>query len=279
MAYNKKNSDGDFSDLDFSEKSIITSEEVDKLNDEYYKELFNAVPFFVFNDSTEDLTESRNHSNQKNILANYFKLPLFLNIFQQPIKNIISDTEPNDKPIIPNKIKSIKSDKTKNNKFLIVNEIKKFSSDPLRIIIVALISIFFYIYFANEFMCHILGLFYPLYYLYILMHYRNANCSEKIRSMIKYFIIYGHIDFLSSLTKIVGVYLYHLKIFVILCVLYMTGYQREWLNVCYDSVIFYDRIFLNMILTFINKIYNEYIRLKTDIVNESKKNNSRKKID
>ncbi len=318
--YNNKNYSPEHEDLDSPTKGIISMEEVDKLNDEYYKELFSAVPFIKNDDSiikSDNLIKSQSQTNQNFNVIDHVKLPL-LNMFQPtPTKMIVDHVAPvivdepstlskilnifqpskvltdhnvnESTPLIKktnsnktnlnktnsNKANTNKSKKTKSDeKLSIVKEIKKTSSDPLSIIIVVFISLFFYIYFANDFMCHLFGLFYPLYYLYTLMHYRNTNCSEKIRSVVKYFIIYGHIEFLSSLLKIVGVNFYHLKILVIICALYMTGYRQEWLNTCYDNVIFYDRVFLGMISSTINKIYTEHVRVKTVIVNES-----RKKID
>jgi hypothetical protein len=266
-------------DFDSPTKSIITMEELDKLNDEYFKELFNSVPFFHVNESKID-SETQNQSevqtdNKFNIL-NYVKLPLLFNMFQQPELRSVEPikTEKEGKSTIT---KLDNKSRVQNDKILFVNKIKKNASDPLSIIIVLIFSIFFYIYFANEFVYQVLGLFYPTYYLYTLMHYRNTNYREKIRSIIKYFIIYGHIEFISSLLKLVGIYFYHLKILVIICALYITGYRQEWLNSFYDNMIFYDRVILDVILTTTNKFYEEYTRIKSDTINNSKRKAMRKK--
>ena len=86
----------------------------------------------------------------------------------------------------------------------------------------------------------------------------------------KYFIIYGHLEFLSALIRIFGFYFYHLKIIVIVCILYTAGYRQEWLANIYDQIIYYDKIILALIQSGANNLYIEYSKIKSEIVKVKK---------
>ncbi|XWV24612.1 hypothetical protein QJ856_gp1175 [Tupanvirus deep ocean] len=245
--------------------SIITTEEIDDLNKKYFEEVFdndhtvNSMDVInVDSDANAEITSTQGMGSYG--ILNYFKLPSLFAWYTQPvIQNEVT---------IHNK-ENASAKKSKENYF-IINEIKKSASDPLSIIIMVIIALFSYIYFAGEFICQMLGLFYPTYYLYTLLHKRSSNKVEKVKSIIKYFIVYGHLEFLSALFSIFGFHFYHLKILVILSILYMAGYRQIWLAGVYNKIIFYDKILIGLVQSATNKFYIEYTSVKSQVSNTKK---------
>jgi hypothetical protein len=233
----------DFGEIESPSKSMITMEEIDEISRKYFEEFdIDSADGNLSRPFDEKMTKQSTQT--KSNFMDYIKIPSIFSWSTISTKN-------NEPP--------------KEN-MVVIKEIKKAVSDPLSIIMIAFASIFSYIYFANEFMCQVLGLFYPIYYLYTLLHKKSNNKSEKIKSVMKYFIIYGHLEFLSALLKIFGFYFYHLKILVIMCILYFVGYHQEWLALLYEKTIFYDKIASGLAQLGTNKVYTEYSNIKSNII-------------
>lgn len=150
-------------------------------------------------------------------------------------------------------------------------------TDPLSIFILSFASIFIYIYFVSELICQVIGLFYPVYYLYTLLNNDDTDhFVGKIQSVIKYFIIYAHLECMTMVTKLFGFYFFHLKILMIISVLYMTGYQEHWLQKIYDRIIFYDKILLGLFNTSVVKIQDEYSKANNEAKKSEKSEKSEK---
>ena len=138
------------------------------------------------------------------------------------------------------------------------------SPDPFGLLFTALICIFMYVYFANEFFCQIFGLYYPIYYLYVLLNLNQTPQQIfKIKCVIKYFVLYGHLELISSLLKIFGLYFYHLKILVIFTLLYAIRRNQSLLDHMYVKIISYDRVAINIILSLISKCKKEFNKYKS----------------
>ena len=153
------------------------------------------------------------------------------------------------------------------NSTSMIDQLKKILIDPLAVISILVVTIITYIYFANEFICQIFGLFLPAYYLYTLGH--DSISSDKVSTVSKYFIIYSHIEFCSLLLKIFGLYFYHVKVLAYLIILYMLGYQQAWLAKIYERSILYDKIIIGLLSNGLKKVYREYLVVRTGIRKKS----------
>lgn len=147
----------------------------------------------------------------------------------------------------------------------IISTLKGYLSDPLGMMTIVFSSFILFLYFASEFICQIVGLFYPAYYLYTIMHYKIPNKLEKLSLLLKYFIIYAHLELVSSLLKIFGLYLYHLKILITIAILYLFGYQTNALVEIYGQILFYDKILFKLMNSGINRILTEYAVIKKEM--------------
>lgn len=145
---------------------------------------------------------------------------------------------------------------------LISNKINEILSDPLSIIIIFLIIFLSYLYFAGELLCQIIGLFFPSYYLYDLLSisYDPNEKLNKIMNVVKYFIIYSHFQCLTLIFSIFGFYFYHLKIVILLSLVYLMAYQPILLNTMYNRIINYDYITYLLLKTNIIKFMNTSLK-------------------
>lgn len=138
-------------------------------------------------------------------------------------------------------------------------ELKNKISDPLAMFFIIAGWIIAYIYFAGEFLCQLVGLFYPCYYMYTLLNNKIPGKADKIKSVMKYFIIYAHSEFLSYFLRFIGFPMFiHLKIIVLAALIYMAEYRFDWMNNAYDRIIIYDRIAIAMCYSMHQKMVNEY---------------------
>lgn len=236
-------------------QATVTSKELDELNRKYLGEL----------DSDEDepkeqpsgtrmhrrkVVPSENTNAQFSIM-NYIKLPWFL----YPATNTVIVSE--DKQPKPN---------IASNALSLLFEFKKSVTDPLGILVLAVISIITYIYFASDFLCQLIGLFYPSYYMYILLNYRIAGKAEKIKSMMRYFIIYGHMEFVTWMFRLIGFPVFHhIKILLLLGSVYMAKYRPKWLALIYQKIIFYDQVGLGLCCSSFSKISSEYGKVSSQV--------------
>ena len=143
--------------------------------------------------------------------------------------------------------------------------------DPVVILLASIFALFMYFYFANEIMCQILGLFYPCYCLYGLLHYNITDRADKIKSMMRYFIVYGHLEVLLTIGKIFSMYFYHLKIIILLGLLYMAHYRVKLFEKIYLRMIFYDKVLTALLTSLWSKIYAEIVKNINNLSQNKKK--------
>lgn len=218
--------------------------ENDLLSTTLKSDMLDTKPLEKMNAVTE------NDPLQNNNPSNYFRWP-----------NFLSDSLINFYKSRFTKIDPLEHQINNNIIDLFVGSI----SDPLSISIIVLLAIFMYIYFANEFICQLFGLFYPIHNLYKLLHFKVSNKLIKIKIIMSYFIIYGHLELFTSISKIFGLYFYHLKILIIIFLLYMINYRQEWLTYIYNKVIYYDKIISNIFFSNLNKFYDESLKINLEI--------------
>ena len=151
-----------------------------------------------------------------------------------------------------------------NNGINTISHLRKSFTDPLSIIIAGLLSVFIYIYFANDLICQIFGLCYPAYHMYMLLSTKNKDILKNMNPIIKYFLVYTHVEIFASVLKAFGMIFSHMKLSLIFLVIYMTEYRLDWLNTSYDKIIYYDRI----IYSVVKKIKTECYRVSNEINNE-----------
>lgn len=133
-------------------------------------------------------------------------------------------------------------------------------TDPLFVIIVFFITIFSYIYFANEIIVLLLGLAYPIYSWYEPLMVK-FNISF-VQSFVKYLVVFTHIQVITSVTGSFNYYFTHLKIFIIIIMIYITKYRESWLTDIYNKIIEIDRFVLATIYSFFIMIRQEYNKTK-----------------
>ena len=155
--------------------------------------------------------------------------------------------------------------------------------DPLIILFAIIFGIFCYVYFVNEFFCQIFGHFYPLYYIYVLLNDKKVKVGDgnerqlvnrrvgdgqrpngrqasasKIKTVMKYFILYGHMEFVSAILKLIGLYFSHIKFLLIIALLYMVGYNEYLLDGFYNKIILYDTVIIKLFSVFVSNVKKEY---------------------
>lgn len=113
----------------------------------------------------------------------------------------------------------------------------KFFNDPLKIICSIVAVLIFYFYFANNLVCHVIGLFYPSYLLL-----DNSQNMMQLMDFRKYFIIYSHLEFIFMITGLVGLHFYHLKVLILLALVYILQYRPTMLKSVYLKLFYYDTI-------------------------------------
>lgn len=154
--------------------------------------------------------------------------------------------------------------------FDLLSDIKKIISNPIGILFLSLVGIFGYIYFASYVLYQLISLLYPIYCMYTILH--SGSNGEPLESggtihLMKYFIIYGHLE---TITYIFGLsLLYHFKILIVCVLIYLMGYQPDWLNSLYQKIIFYDTVTWNLLNAIIQRIREEAVKIK-----KIEKNNS-----
>lgn len=142
--------------------------------------------------------------------------------------------------------------------------------DPLSIFLAGLFGLFIYLYFATDILCCIIGLLYPAYRFYLLLHFRTRNKIVYMKSMMRYFIVYSHIEFISYIVKIIFQSTFnHLKILLFVMLVYMSLYRIELLENLYNKILLYDEISLNIMYVCLDRFKQEY-RIFREKLNEKK---------
>lgn len=91
----------------------------------------------------------------------------------------------------------------------------------------ALVSVFI-LFFANNFTFRLACLYYPLYELHRIVY--KKNYQRKIRSISKYLIIYGCLDFIIFLLDIFDIHFYRLCIFFMFFLFQINKYKPDWIS-------------------------------------------------
>ncbi len=195
---------------------------------------------------------------------------------QKESDNVYNDTNKNIESLISNeeiskinkKYFGIDDDKKTGFLYWFNFFVKERKLDPLAVVLFLFSGIFIYIYFASEFFCQVLGLFYPIYYLYALLNMpQDIQTNIKIKLVMKYFVMYGHLEFISSMLKIIGLYLSHMKIIVIIFLLYLVGYNKSMLDYFYDKTLCYNKLTIKLFTNISGIVKNEYSKINNNIKN------------
>jgi hypothetical protein len=110
-----------------------------------------------------------------------------------------------------------------------------------------------YMYFANSFLSHIIGLLYPMYRIY-----RNPDADMK--SLIQYIFVYGHINLLLS---IITIFSNHFQIICVPLLIYITEYHVTVLENIYQQTRCYDKIGIVVLTNWWQSISCEWRRILT----------------
>lgn len=204
--------------------------------------------------------------NWVNYIRNYIVPPKVEAVVEIPMappqipQTIETSIEP-VKKFIPDELVT---DVTKNinNGLNTVSVLREYLSDPLSLILMGLFGIFVYAYFTNDAMCQFFGLAYPAYHMYMV----KPNKMDKVMGpIIKYFLIYTHIEFVSMVIRAFNIVAHHLKLALVICLIYLTEHRLDWLNALYDRMVHYDRIAYTVAKRFKDEFYKVSAEINSDV--------------
>ncbi|BCS83419.1 hypothetical protein QLL95_gp0704 [Cotonvirus japonicus] len=144
----------------------------------------------------------------------------------------------------------------------LLEKFNKIVSDPIGFGAISIFGLFLYFCFANEFIYKIISLFIPSLCVYYTLKYPKDNQIRDLKSIAMYFIIYGHVELFSSIFNIIGINIFHLKVLSIIYNIYNIHYKTSSITYLYDTVIYYDTMFVNSSL---NILHHIYIRINQEI--------------
>jgi hypothetical protein len=121
--------------------------------------------------------------------------------------------------------------------------LEKVTTDPLYLIAITTIMMFLYIYFINNFYCQLIGLVYPTYHAYQFMS-ATSRKLEDMKSILKYFTLYSHMELITCLSSLINLPMLHFKFFVYSILIYFLKFQTTSLDDLYARVIHYDKVLL-----------------------------------
>lgn len=176
----------------------------------------------------------------------------------------------------------VTSPQIKNYEHIIINDkkdndeydgyIKNILSDSFNVLIIGSICFLSYVYLANEFICQIIGLYYPIYFYHKQFinelsdeFFQFKNVFDKKMDMmikknntlnyfIKYLFLYSHIEFISYPIRLFFIsFFYHIKIIILFLLVYILINKKDILNLLYEKIILVDKYIVNIIE---NKIYD-----------------------
>ncbi|AVL95023.1 hypothetical protein ma637 [Moumouvirus australiensis] len=151
----------------------------------------------------------------------------------------------------------------------ICDKIKIFSYGPLGYSIILSITILFYIYFANNFIYYIIGLFIPGYWSYMLLSDNNSTVID-IQNMMIYFVVFSHLEFMTFIVESIASIIY-LKIAIVIFLTNILIYNTYLLKFIYEKLIEFDNILITFIGFVLIQLYQELIKImqKVNIVTSS----------
>ncbi|QGR54155.1 putative membrane protein [Moumouvirus maliensis] len=157
----------------------------------------------------------------------------------------------------------------------IYDKIKTFSNGPLGYSIILSLAILFYIYFANNFIYYIIGLFIPGYWSYILLS-DNDSTMIDIQNMMTYFVIFSHLEFITFIVESITSITY-LKIAMVIFLTNILIYNTYLLKFIYEKLMELDNILITFIGFVLIQLYQESVKImqKVNIVTSS---NSKKQL-
>ncbi len=135
-------------------------------------------------------------------------------------------------------------------------------SDPTNAIIGGLVMCFTYMYFANDFFCVLIGLFFPVYNL--LQHPETNDIVT-----LKYLAVYSHIEGISQILSWAGISFPHFKLLLIVGTQYLANNFKNSFTELYRNIIEYDIVVIEMGKKMGKKIWKEYCRIKTNMVEKN----------
>jgi hypothetical protein len=111
------------------------------------------------------------------------------------------------------------------------------------------IMIFIILLLTTDFIVCTIGFYHPIYYAYQLLTYPSNNRIQKIKSILKYLIIYAHLEITYSLLLMIYIFpfLSYLRLIWTVLLWYFAGYRQDILNQCYLFVIQFDHQIVSMI--------------------------------
>jgi hypothetical protein len=122
-------------------------------------------------------------------------------------------------------------------------------TDPLHGIVIFIFLIYYFIYFANEFLFQIIGLAYPIFYIH-----RNTNKND---TLLKYLTVFVHINSFTLITSYFNYTFIHLKIILVIILWYTSRYRENMMDKIYNEIIAIDILVYNKLNQFITFINNE----------------------
>lgn len=139
----------------------------------------------------------------------------------------------------------------RNNHVLIFEPI--LIANYLRASIPIITVILFVYHFVNNIIFKSIGTFYPSHYVYSIILKNDRENLEKLKIILKYFVLYCHLELLMELLKIIGLQSMLLEMGIIMVLLYMVVYQNLLLSSLYDKIMLYEKIIFNTCHKYLEK--------------------------
>lgn len=138
-------------------------------------------------------------------------------------------------------------------------------TDPLYLFGGIFLSFFLFIYFACELMAQIIVLIYSLHCLALF----ESQDTEQISVCIKYFVLYFQMELIFTVLSVVNLTLYHIKIFLIVFLIYSSKCRIQLFHNIYDGVMIYNKVAINLICYYLYQFYETFLMIKSDITEKN----------
>ena len=134
---------------------------------------------------------------------------------------------------------------------------KNMLSDPLVYSALIILSIISFVYISGPILCWSIGMFVPLFY-------AHKTLGSNDQTIVKYFIIYGHIEFILLLTTTVNIYFYHIQVILVTASCYCLLFRHRLIDRLFIVINYYDLVVFNTINNVINTLIKEYQKTKNE---------------
>lgn len=121
-------------------------------------------------------------------------------------------------------------------------------------LLLATIMIFYWI---GSFLCQLVGLYYPIYCLHmILATNQNGELTKHtiVSTYIKYFVIYGHFEILFHIISLILSPMYYIRLIILSILILSIKYRPELIDTIHAKLIFSDINVYNFIRIKIKKL-------------------------